>query len=76
MLMGESRYVKGIVRLKSRVVISLLCGSFGAFLILHAQSGPPTAAAANKYADPAQCEACHAAIAATFHKTYMARSRA
>jgi Flp pilus assembly protein TadD len=72
--MREFKYVQGIVRLKSRVVISLLCGGFGAFLILHAQSGPPTAAATNKYADPAQCEACHAAIAATFHKTGMGRS--
>ena len=73
--------MQGIVRLKSHalvsvalVAISLLCGGFGAFLLLHAQSGPTTAAAANKYADPAQCEACHADIASTFHKTGMGRS--
>jgi len=35
---------------------------------------PSSALAANRYADPALCEACHAGIANTYHKTGMGRS--
>ena len=76
--MREFKYVQGIVRLKSSVVISALSVSFIALVMLRAQSRPPAAvsvaSAAHKYADSAQCETCHASIAATFHKTGMGRS--
>jgi predicted CXXCH cytochrome family protein len=71
--MREFKYVQGVVRLKSRVVISVLGVGLVAFVMLRAQS-KPAAAVLNQYADPAQCETCHAAIAATFHKTGMGRS--
>jgi predicted CXXCH cytochrome family protein len=72
--MRESGYVQGIVRLKSRVVISVLFAGLAAFVALRAQSGAPSSLTPNKYADPAQCETCHADIASTFHKTGMGRS--
>jgi predicted CXXCH cytochrome family protein len=80
MLVRKSNYMQGIVRLRSRAAISALGLAVPAFFLLRAQTRPVAAAHAvsapiiSKYADPASCETCHAAIATTFHKTGMGRS--
>ena len=65
----ESKQVRGIVRLNSRMTIAAL-GIAAAGLVT--QRAHPQQA--NQYVDPARCEACHADIADKFRKTGMGRS--
>jgi predicted CXXCH cytochrome family protein len=74
--MRKSSYVQGIVRLKSRAAISTLAIVLAGAAVERAQTPRPPgpATSANKYAEAALCETCHAEIASTFHKTGMGRS--